>query len=110
MQISVTDEDGIRVARIEGDLDGQTAAGAQEELLAVTGAESCRMLIDLEGLRFISSAGLRVLLVVAKELQRLGGALRICCANESVRSVFEIAGFDTIIPMHDARQEALGAF
>ena len=110
LQISVTDQDGIRIARIEGDLDGQTAAGAQEQLMALTGAESSRMLIDLTDLRFISSAGLRVLLVIAKELQRAGGALRLCGANASVRSVFEIAGFDTIIPMHDARDEAIGAF
>lgn len=110
MRISVADRDGIRVARIEDELDGQTAAGAQEELLALIGADDSRMLIDLEGLRFISSAGLRVLLVVAKELQRTGGAMRICGANESVRSVFEIAGFDTIIPMHADQEEAMRAF
>jgi len=56
---------------------------------------------------YISSAGLRVLLMLAKKLQGTGGRLVLCAMPESVRLVFELAGFLPIFEIEDTRQAAV---
>ena len=54
-------------------------------------------MLDLGRLDYISSAGLRVVLIAAKRLKSVGGALVLCTLNPSVREVFEISGFASIL-------------
>ena len=107
MEITANESDGVWVIQFQGALDGQTSPVAQARLVELIKQGATKMLIDFERLSFISSAGLRVLLVTAKELQHVQGAVRIFGANESVLEVFEISGFSTIIPLADNRSEAL---
>lgn len=53
--------------------------------------------IDMESLEYVSSAGLRVLLSVGKKMKAAGGTMLITGANEDIREVFKITGFDTIL-------------
>jgi anti-anti-sigma factor len=61
-------------------------------------------------MEFISSAGLRVLLATAQELQKAGGELRVCNLNEEVNEVFDISGFSTILMVFKDESEALQGF
>ena len=67
------------------------------------------LILDFEQVSYISSAGLRVLLVTAKTLQGNGAELALCSLDDPIREVFGISGFDSIIPIHDSRAEALAA-
>lgn len=107
MNITTRDTGKVCIVRIDGDLDGQTAPAAQQQLVQLVRDGATRMLIDFERLAFISSAGLRTLLVTAKEIQQVNGTLRIYAANASVSEVFSMAGFDTIITVVATEQEAL---
>jgi anti-anti-sigma factor len=73
-------------------------------------AGSTKILVNLEKLDYISSAGLRVLLVVAKKLKANAGELRICSLNAVVKEVFDISGFDMILPVSASESEALEGF
>lgn len=53
--------------------------------------------IDMESLEYVSSAGLRVLLSAGKKMKAAGGTMLITGANEDIREVFKITGFDTIL-------------
>jgi anti-anti-sigma factor len=68
------------------------------------------MLLNFERLSYINSIGLRVILVVSKQLNRSDGQLCICSLNEPVREVFDITGFSTILNVVDTEPEALNAF
>ena len=67
------------------------------------------LILDFEQVSYISSAGLRVLLVTAKTLQGNGAELSLCSLDDPIREVFGISGFDSIIPIHASRAEALAA-
>ena len=110
MQISVTESGEIRIVSFDGDLDGQTSPMAQNALQELLGQGARFILIDCRKLSFISSVGLRVLLVAAKQAQHAQGGVRICAANESVMEVFNMTGFDTIIPVHASLDEAIEQF
>lgn len=71
---------------------------------------SNKLLINLEGVDFISSAGLRSILVAAKLLKNSNGQIRICGANESVRKVLETSGFTSLVALYTDESEALAAF
>ena len=65
------------------------------------------MVLDFEGISYISSAGLRVVLLVAKTLQKQKAKMAVCSLSESIREIFEISGFDKIIPVHGSRADAV---
>ncbi len=68
------------------------------------------MINALEHLSFISSVGLRVLLVAAKQLQHVQGEVRVCNPNAVVMKVFDISGLNMIIQIAMTENEALADF
>ena len=71
--------------------------------------EVAALVLDMENLTYISSAGLRVILLVSKKLQRLSAKFGICALSESIGEVFQISGFDKIISTHRTQADALSA-
>ena len=67
------------------------------------------MVVDLAGLSYISSAGLRAVLLTAKSLSRRSAKFALCSPSKPIREVFEISGFDKIIDIHDTREAAVSA-
>ncbi len=110
MQISVKTTNEVKVLAFEGRLDSQTSPDAQQQLTRLIEEGETKILVNLEKLDYISSAGLRVLLVVAKQLKATDGELRICSLNEVVKEVFDISGFDMILPISASESEALEGF
>ncbi len=68
-----------------------------------------KLIVDFSKLGFISSAGMRVLLINAKKLKPSGGRLVLCKMRAGIREIFSISGFDHIIKICDSREEALAA-
>ena len=62
--------------------------------------------MDCSYLRYINSAGLRVLLVAAKRLSADGGAIAVAAASGQMRSVVELVGFDALFPICDTVEQA----
>lgn len=110
MNISTREEGGVTVVAVEGNLDTSTAPEAQQHLDALQDDGVQKILVDFKGLGYISSAGLRVLLVTAKRLGASGGSLRICGLNETVGEVFEISGFSVILSVFGTVEEAMEGF
>ena len=110
MQISVKTTNGVKVLAFEGRLDTQTSPDAQQQLTRLIEEGGTKMLVNLEKLDYISSAGLRILLIVAKQLKTADGELRVCGLNDVVKEVFDISGFDMILPVSASESEALEGF
>ncbi len=110
MQISVKTTNEVKVLAFEGRLDTQTSPDAQQQLIRLIEEGETKILVNREKLDYLSSAGLRVLHVVAKQLKTTDGELRICSLNEIVKEVFDISGFDMILPISASESEALEGF
>ena len=108
MQIFTRTSNDIHIVAIAGSLDSTTSPAAQKSLDAVL-AGAKKVVLDFSELDYISSAGLRILLGAAKQLRASGGRLGIFGVNQSVREVFEISGFSTILSIYQSEAEALGA-
>ncbi len=108
MQISTRTTNDIHIVAVTGSLDSTTSPAAQKSLDAVL-AGAKKVALDFSALDYISSAGLRILLGAAKQLRASGGTLGMFGLNPSVREVFEISGFSSILSIYQSEAEALGA-
>ena len=108
MQISTRTSNDIHIVAITGSLDSTTSPEAQKSIDSVL-AGAKKVALDFSALDYISSAGLRVLLGAAKQLRASGGKLGMFGLNQSVREVFDISGFSSILPIYPSEAEALGA-
>lgn len=106
MEISTRTSNDIHIVAVSGSLDSTTSPAAQKALGDVL-AGAKKVLLDFSALDYISSAGLRVLLGVAKQLRASGGTLRMFGLNQSVREVFEISGFSSILAVYPSESDAL---
>ena len=93
------------VGRVDGSNVGVLESAIKEQIDA--GEQT--LVFDFEGLNYISSAGLRVLLVTARRTQAEGGKALFCGLAEHIAHVFEISGFTNILTICQNRSEALAA-
>jgi anti-anti-sigma factor len=93
------------IATVSGNLDAETYKKFTNSLLAKV-KEPKDILLDMSELRYISSAGLRGVLVVAKELDKKGKKFILYGLNEQVRNIFNISGFYQILPLFDNLESA----
>ena len=105
MDIREEIQDGVLVVAPLGRLDSNSSDDL-ERAMAPWLAEP-RLVIDLGGVDYVSSAGLRVLLVAAKRLRESQGQLVLCSLADGVRQIFEFAGFLRIFTIEPSRGEAL---
>ncbi len=110
MEFTVDEFGDVRAVRITGNLDTQTSPVAQEQMTQLIDNGARKILVDFENLNYISSSGLRMLLVATQRLEDTSGQLRICNPNKMVREVFDTAGFSEIFSVYGSQAEALDGF
>ena len=100
---------GILIALPVGRIDGSNYLECQNILESGIDPDEHAMLLDFAQLGYISSAGLRVCLVVAKKFNQPGKAFGICNLSRSIRDIVTVSGFDQIISLHDSQTAAIEA-
>jgi anti-sigma B factor antagonist/stage II sporulation protein AA (anti-sigma F factor antagonist) len=102
MEISQKEENGIVFIAIKGRLDADSSPEAEKVVKDVLEGQTSRLLFNLGALEYLSSAGLRVLLSASKEMRRKEGKIVLCALNEFVKEIFEVSGFQSLIPIADS--------
>ncbi len=109
MELSGERDGEVLVLTPEGRIDGSNSADFQSAVMERIDEGSESILLDFAGISYISSAGLRAVLILAKKLNQTKGKFGLCSMQQSVQSVFEVSGFVKIINVHPGREEALAA-
>jgi anti-anti-sigma factor len=97
------------VVTATGRLDGGASAAFAERVGTLIANDRPKLLIDFSGVDFVTSAGLRAVLVLVKKVKAAGGAFALCGVQDSVREVLDITGFTSMIAIHPARNDAIAA-
>ncbi len=108
IEIKQEQQGTTRILALSGRLDTETSADVELSLQDLLAAGERNFLIDMTGIGYVSSAGLRVLLATVKQLEGGKGSLRLCGLNPSVRQVFDVAGFSKLFALFPDRNAALG--
>jgi len=108
MDVQESEVAGVAVLEPKGRLDSVTSPSFETLILGrVDGG--ARLAVDFAGLDYISSAGLRVLLMAAKRSKAGGGRLALCNLKPAIRDVFEMSGFGKLFLILPSREEAVAA-
>jgi stage II sporulation protein AA (anti-sigma F factor antagonist) len=107
MEIQTKKEANATVVTLTGRLDAITAPEYEKAVNELIGGGEIAFVVDFDGLDYISSAGLRGLLVTAKQLKGKGGQVRFANVKGTVKEVFDISGFGSIFQMDDTVAAAL---
>lgn len=93
MQIQQQMIDTTTVVALQGDFDAAAAPEVEKRLLALAQSNQPRLVVDMNSVPYIASAGLRVLLAAVKTARAGGGDLRLVGLQPAVKHVFDMAGF-----------------
>jgi len=107
MEITKQEEHGIVSIAIKGRLDADSSQEAEKFVKEALAGQTNRVLFNLGALEYLSSAGLRVLLSAAKEMRRRDGKIVLCSLNEFVKEIFEVSGFQSLIPIVDSVESGI---
>lgn len=107
MDLQTTIENNATVVTISGRLDAVTAPEYEKKIREMIAGGANDFVVDFAQLDYISSAGLRALLLMAKLLKEKNGNVCFANVNGNVRSVFEMSGFASLFKMEDSVAEAL---
>jgi len=110
MEIQATERNSACVISIVGSLDALSAPEAIQFMLDQVEAGCNHLILDLSQVDFMSSAGLRALLVVLKECRYQGGDLRLVGPNPAIANILKITGFIGVMQVFDDVEQAVGSF
>lgn len=95
---------------LSGRLDAVSTTDALRPVHAAIATGARQVLLEMSGVTFMSSSGLRALLLLRRDLLARGGELRLCAMKPQVYEVFVLTGFTQVFAIHPTRDEAVSAF
>ncbi len=108
MEIKTINKNGVTVIEVSGKLDSVAAPEAQEKIMPLVVSKCC-LVLDLGKCNYISSSGLRVLLMVAKQLSTQEGRWALAGVCDEIKDVMDMTGFSTHFKTYDTVEEAIEA-
>lgn len=109
MNIHLKDNGSYVVLAVTGRLDALNAPDFEEEARKLLEQGATTVLLDLSKLEFVSSAGLRAILSLAKELKKVAGGIRFAAVQKDALEVFTFSGFTGMFTFHETLDEAVKA-
>ena len=111
MQIRSSTHDGVVVLSLDGDvLGGPDGSALHDALAAVRGDAPLQVVVDLEGVRFMNSSGLGMLVGALTTARNTGGDLRLAAVDPKVMKVLQLSGFTSILRLYDDVDAAVARY
>jgi anti-sigma B factor antagonist len=108
MEINHTSIDNVPIISVTGRIDGATYKDLETILNELIDQNKLEIVLDLQGVVYISSVGLRVLLAAQKKVRMKNGSVKLVSLQPFVREVFEITGIIKLFSAYPGQGEALG--
>jgi anti-anti-sigma factor len=109
MNVTINKEGEINVVSVEGRLDTTNYGELEHHLSSLTDKQENNILLNLEKLEYISSSGLRILLMFLKKIKAAEGRFMLCSMTADIKEIFEISGFINIFEIFDNKTDALNS-
>lgn len=109
MNITESKQGSVTVLLAEGKLDSVSSPDLDRRMATLIEDGVRQITVDLSGVDYISSAGLRVFLSAAKRLKQAQGKLALAAPSNQVQQIFDVAGFASILPIFRTLNEAVAA-
>ena len=99
----------VAILTLKGRLDAYSSNELERSISALIDDGSVRLVVNFDGVEYISSSGLRVMLASLKRLKKEEGDLKLACLKPYVKEVFDIAGFTQLFEIYEQEEEAVNS-
>ena len=107
LTITTENKNSHLIIILAGRVDASNAKTLEEETFSLINAGNTQLIIDLQDVNYVSSAALRVFLLIAKELTKVSGTIKLCGLSTTLRDVFDSSGFSKLFEITATVEEAL---
>lgn len=108
MDIQINQIDNIYLVRLSGELNQRTAPTLQEKINPLI-EQGCKVLLEMSELTYLSSAGLRILLLIYRQITNNQGLVALANLTEMVEDTMSITGFLTFFTAYKSTDEGINA-
>jgi anti-sigma B factor antagonist len=105
--LDLSERDGYCVLAVSGEVDVATVPRLREQLHGLAAQGDNSIVVDLDGVEFLDSTGLGVLVGALKRVRSSGGDLHLICTQPRIRKVFEVTGLTKVFSIYDSVDEAV---
>jgi anti-sigma B factor antagonist/stage II sporulation protein AA (anti-sigma F factor antagonist) len=109
LQIILELSGSVQILRIEGRMDAVSSPALESKLIELMRQDQNQFLLDFSRIKYLSSAGMRVLLSITKKLKERDGKLAFFAISDEVMEIIKMAGFEKILSIYKTEAEALKA-
>lgn len=109
LKVTFDVQENKKIVRLEGRLDANTSSHLENQMAKVLEKGKSLLLLDFSHVDYLSSAGLRLLLALAKKIKAQGGKLVLSTLSAEVMEIIKMAGFERILAIYPTEEEALNA-
>jgi anti-sigma B factor antagonist len=106
--LDVREVDSHSVVDVKGEIDVYTAPKLREKLIELVSDGSYNIVVNLEGVDFLDSTGLGVLVGALKRVKAHDGSLSLVCTQDKILKIFKITGLTKVFPIHESLDAATG--
>ncbi|MBN1769444.1 MAG: STAS domain-containing protein [Prolixibacteraceae bacterium] len=107
MELTTNKKGDFTIAEINGRIDTTNYNEFETQIMDVIEKGEKNIILNCEGLNYISSSGLRVFLITQKKLMGLKGKLHLCNMQPAIKEIFDMSGFSSIFKIFNTEEEAL---
>lgn len=106
MEVYISQDGSVSVVELIGEIDGQTAPMAQEQILPLA-TPGVRILLDMTQLEYMSSAGLRMMLLIHRKFTEQGGRIVLVGVNQEIYDAMSATGFLSFFALSDSYEAGI---
>ncbi len=109
MEIKEKSAGNVKILALDGRLDAYSSNEVETSINTLIDGGCVKIVVNFNGVEYISSSGLRVMLASLKRLKKVQGDLKLACLKPYVKEVFDIAGFTQLFEICDQEEEAVNS-
>ena len=109
LSVSTREQDGRMIVEVGGEIDVYSAPTLRDQLNGLVAAGHHHLIVDMQGVEFLDSTGLGVLVGALKRVRAHEGSLLLVCTQERLLKIFRITGLAKVFPIYDSVETAAKA-
>lgn len=106
MEAQVEEKGDVVLVRVKGRLDAASSPQLEKKINSIIETGHFKLILNLAGVDYLSSAGMRLMLSVSKKLKHLEGKVIACSLSEEVMDVIKMAGFHQVLEIYPTEEES----
>ncbi|WP_213358337.1 STAS domain-containing protein [Chlamydiifrater phoenicopteri] len=110
MEFQLKEHGNILVICLSGKMDATAIPGFEDDFNQLINQGWLNFVLNLENLSYMSSAGIRLLLLLNHKLIELEGKLLLCCVPDSVSGIMKLSGVDQVLPFYESERDCFARF